>query len=445
MKVSVIGTGYVGLAVGAGLASLGHEVICVDTDVEKIRLIGKGISPIYEKGLGELLKEVLRNQSFSVTVDLVPTVLNSEITFICVGTPTTADGDIDLSQIKTVSVQIGEALRQKKDYHVVVVKSTVVPRTCSEVVLPIIEETSGKVSGEFGLCMNPEFLREGNAVEDFLNPDRIVIGGLDKRSGDILTEVYASFDVPVLRTSLETAEMIKYANNALLGTLISFSNEIANLCSSIGGTDAVDVMKGVHLDKRISPIMPDGERVVPHFTTYLEAGCGFGGSCLPKDIKALSAYGTKVGSPMRLLEVVTELNQERPEKVITLLKRHFPVLHDVPVAVLGLAFKPGTDDIRESPAVPIIRALLNQGAKVKAYDPMAKHNAQKLFVDRDVTFCDDLAQAIDNVQAVLLVTRWKEFERIPELLSHRGESPLVIDGRRMLSKHSVARYDGIGL
>lgn len=445
MKVSVIGMGYVGLVTGVCLAEKGHQVVCVDVDQEKIEKINQAIPILYEKGLEELLKKNIQ-VNLQATTDLHKAVIETDISFITVGTPYRGN-EIDLSDIREVSQQIGEALRDKSAYHVVVVKSTVVPGTTDEVVIPILEKASGEKAGvDFGVSVNPEFLREGEAVQDFMFPDRIVLGGMDAKSIEVLEQLYSVFSgIDLLKTNNKTAEMIKYTANALLATMISFSNEIANLCSAIGGIDAVDVMKGVHLDKRLSPIMPNGKRIVPYFTTYLEAGCGFGGSCLPKDIKALSAYGTKAGSPMRLLEAVTEINQERPEKVLALLKKHFPVLDGVQVAVMGLAFKPGTDDIRESPAIPIIEALLKQGAKIKAYDPMAKHNAQKLFVNKDVVFCDDLAQTIDNVQAVLLLTSWEEFKRIPELLHSRDQSPLIIDGRRMLPKDSVTRYEGIGL
>ena len=393
----------------------------------------------------ELLKKNI-HVNLQATTDLQQAVIETDISFIAVGTPYN-DDEIDLSDVKEASQQIGRVLKDKNTYHLVVVRSTVVPGTTEEIALPIIEKASGKKAGvDFGISMNPEFLREGEAIEDFMFPDRIVLGGMDTRSIEIVEQLYSVFpEAEKLKTNNKTAEMMKYTANALLATMISFSNEIANLCSAIGGIDAVDVMKGIHLDKRLSPIMPDGERIVPYFTTYLEAGCGFGGSCFPKDIKALISYGEKLGSPMRLLEAVIEINQERPGKVLSLLKKHFPVLNGVEIAVMGLAFKPGTDDIRESPAIPIIEALLAQGAKIKAYDPAAKHNAQKLFVNRAVAFCDDLSQAIYDVQAVLLITRWKDFEHIPELLNQRGQSPLIIDGRRMLSKHSVAKYDGIGL
>lgn len=445
MKVSVIGTGYVGLVSGVCLAERGHQVVCVDVDQRKIDKINQAMPPIYEQGLEELLKKNI-HVNLQATTELHKSVLETDLSLIAVGTP--FDGKrIDLRYIQEVSRQIGKALKDKPTYHLVVVKSTVVPGTTDEVVLPILEEASGKKAGvDFGVGMNPEFLREGEAIQDFMYPDRIVLGGMDEKSTSVLEQLYSVFSgVEQLKTNNKTAEMIKYTANSLLATMISFANEIGNLCAAIGGIDVVEGMKGVHLDKRLSPIMPSGQRIVPSFTTYLEAGCGFGGSCFPKDVKALKAYGVKAGSPMRILEAVIAVNTEQPNQVLSRLEKHFPQLEGVRVAVLGLAFKPGTDDMRESPAIPIIKALMMQGAEIKAYDPIAKHEAQQLFGNDTIVFCNDLTQAIDNVQAILLLTCWKEFKRVPELLKHLDSQPLVIDGRRMLDKRSVAKYEGIGL
>ncbi|MFZ5917487.1 MAG: UDP-glucose dehydrogenase family protein [Chloroflexota bacterium] len=445
MQVSIVGTGYVGLVTGACLAEQGHQVICVDIDQEKVAKINQAIPPIYEKGLEELLQRNV-GSNLQATTDLSQAVLDTDISLIAVGTP--FDGNaIDLTFIERVSHQIGEVLRDKPTYHVVVVKSTVVPGTTDNVVRPILEKASGKMAGvDFGVGMNPEFLREGEAIEDFMSPGRIVIGGMDERTISVLEELYRVFDgVDQLRTNNKTAEMIKYTSNSLLATMISFSNEIANLCAAIGDIDIVDVMKGVHLDTRLSPIMPNGARVMPPFLSYLEAGCGFGGSCFPKDVKALIAHGEQVNSPMRLLDAVIQVNEHQPQQILSLLQDRFPSLKGVRVAVLGLAFKPGTDDMRESPAIPIVRELLAQEAYIKAYDQAAKHIARELFGNQQIVYCDDLTHTLDDVQAVLLLTSWHEFERVPELLLGTDPQPLVIDGRRMLDKHSVARYEGIGL
>ena len=445
MNISIVGTGYVGLVSGVCLADKGHKVVCVDVDEEKIHAINAGQVPFHEDGLSDLLKKNI-SVRFKATTDLVTAIEESELTMIAVGTPFHEKG-IDLTQIEQVSSQIGKVLGNKSSYHVVVVKSTVTPGTTEEVVLPLLEKTSGKVAGvSFGVGMNPEFLREGEAVTDFLHPDRIVLGGIDEKTINVLENLYGGFPgISRIRTTPKTAEMIKYAANSLLATLISFSNEIGNLCAVLGGIDVVDVMKGVHLDKRISPIMPDGERVVPALVSYLAAGCGFGGSCFPKDVKALTAHGAKKGSPMRILDAVMTVNEEQPLKVLTLLEKHFPDLQGVAVAVLGLAFKPGTDDIRESPALPIVKELLARGANVKAYDPIVKQQALSMFPNSNFTFYDNIHQALDSTEAIVLLTGWNEFFNVPKLVSGMDPSPVLIDGRRMLDKHQIAKYEGIGL
>jgi UDPglucose 6-dehydrogenase len=323
----------------------------------------------------------------------------------------------------------------------------VVPGTTDDVVRPILEEASGKTAGvDFGVGMNPEFLREGEAVDDFMNPDRIVLGGIDERTLGALAEVYAPFgDVDVLRTGNRTAEMIKYTSNSLLATLISFSNEIANLCAALGGIDVTDVMEGVHLDKRFSPIMEDGTRIRPGFTTYLEAGCGFGGSCFPKDVKALIAHGKRAGAPMRVLDSVMAVNENQPAKMMELLRDRLPVLAGKTVAVLGLAFKPGTDDMRESPAIPIVNTLRDAGAHVRAYDPVAQHEAEPILGTDGIRYLDKVETTLVGADAVMIVTRWPEFAKLPSLLDALDTDPVVVDGRRMIAPDSVANYEGIGL
>ena len=445
MKVSIIGTGYVGLVTGACLAEKGHQILCVDKDPQKVEKINRGISPIFEEGLEEILKKNI-DKRLQATTDLPGAILDSEITLIAVGTP--FDGKrIDLSQVKEVSVQIGSALMGKAGYHAVVVKSTVVPGTTDGVVLPILEEASGKKAGAgFGVGMNPEFLTEGQAVADFMTPDRIVLGANGEKCMLVLEQLYRAFDgIPKMKTNCRTAEMIKYASNAMLATQISFANEIANLCSALGGVDIVDVMKGVHLSNYLRPAARDGSRIQAPISSFLEAGCGFGGSCLPKDVNALIAHGENAGSAMPLLRAVIETNRHQPGEVIRLLKKHFPSLKDVRVAILGLSFKPDTDDMRESPAIPIVKELLAQNARLKGYDPAAHHEARKLFPSNQLILCETIEEALAGVDAVVLVTRWEQFHDVPERIARSNPEAVFVDGRRMLDKHRFARYEGIGL
>ena len=445
MKVSVVGTGYVGLVSGVCLAEKGHEVICVDNDAAKVDKINAGQSPIYEAGLDDLLTRNI-GRRLSATTDLKQAVLDSDVSLLAVGTPFNGS-EIDLTYVRQVARDIGSALREKPGYHVVIVKSTVVPGTTDTEVLPLLEEFSGKRAGvDFGVGMNPEFLREGAAIDDFMNPDRIVLGGLDERTHAVMADLYAPFTgVDVLKTNNKTAEMIKYTSNSLLATLISFSNEIGNLCSALGDIDALEVMRGVHLDKRLSPIMPDGSRVVPAITTYLEAGCGFGGSCFPKDVKALISHGEAASQPMPLLNAVIDINRDQPNQVLERLSRHFPEQEGVNVAVLGLAFKPGTDDMRESPAIPIVNQLAANKANIRAYDPVAEEEAKKVFNGTDITYCRSVPETLADADAVLLLTRWDEFQNLPEELARLEKEPVLIDGRRMIARDAVSRYEGIGI
>lgn len=445
MRISVVGSGYVGLVSGACLAEKGHQVVCIDQDPDKVAQINLGLSPIHEAGLLPMLQRQV-GLALTASTDLASAVLASDLTMIAVGTP--FDGErIDLSAVQQAARQIGRALRDKDGYHVVVVKSTVVPGTTEDVVLPLLEETSGKKAGiHFGVGMNPEFLREGEAVADFMNPDRIVLGGIDAATLAVMEALYDCFaEAEVVRTTPRTAEMIKYTANSLLATLISFANEIGNLCASLGGIDVVEVMHGVHLDKRFTPILPNSGRVIPSFTTYLAAGCGFGGSCFPKDVKALIAHGRLSGQAMPLLESVITTNEQQPYRILALLDSHFPDLREVPVTVLGLAFKPGTDDMRESPAIPIVRELLARGAKVRAYDPVACHEAEKIFGAEAIIFCQSVSEALEGAAAVLLLTCWTEFNTLPELFQQLPVQPLLVDGRRMLDRTQFARYAGVGL
>jgi UDPglucose 6-dehydrogenase len=433
VRVSVIGAGYVGLVTGACLAELGHEVVCVDTDADKVERINEGQPPIHEPGLPELVSANV-GRRLTATTDSRRAVLGSEASFITVGTP-------HLRFVESATREIGAALKEKWGYHLVVVKSTVVPGTTDELVVPLLEHESGKRAGaDFGVGVNPEFLTEGQAVEDFMDPDRIVVGGIDERSVRTLEALYGAFPAtPKIRTTPRTAEMIKYASNALLATMISFSNEIADLCASLGGVDVVDVMRGVHASRYLTG--PQGPAPI---TAFLQAGCGFGGSCLPKDVRALVAHGRDAGRPMELLDAVLRVNAARPREVVDILERRLPRLSGARIAILGLAYKPGTDDTRESPALPLIEQLRGKGAEIKLYDPVAKDAVRRAADGERMIASPTLDDAIRGVDAVVLVTRWPQFEALPALLAAQDHQPLVIDGRRMLDPHSVAHYGGIG-
>ncbi len=443
MRVSIVGAGYVGLVTGAGLAAKGHQVVCIDSNEERVAQITRGESPIHEPGLGELLRQQVPGR-LAATTDLSRAVLESDLSIIAVGTPSVG-GEIDLASVRMVAGQIGRALAAKSGYHAVVVKSTVIPGTTEDVVLPLLEEASGKRAGkDFGVGMNPEFLTEGEAVHDFLEPDRIVLGGIDAGTLGAMEELYAAFDgVERVKTTPRTAELIKYASNALLATLISFSNEIGNFAAAVG-VDAADVMAALHSSRYLSHELPDGSRHTAPIAAFLWPGCGFGGSCLPKDVQALIAQGAGLSRPLPLLEAVLDINKRQPGEVLARLHRHFPSLSGVRVTVLGLAFRPDTNDMRESPAIPIVRGLLAEGARLAAYDPAAKEEARRL-LPAEVRLCDSLEDALRDAEAVVLVTRWEEFRGLPQLLRKLKSPPLFVDGRRMLSRQDFSRYDGIGL
>ena len=419
MNVSVIGGGYVGVVTSVGLAKLGNKVICMDIDKERVSRLNNKEEPFYEKGLKELLNEVVPS-NLQATTDIKKAILNSEITFICVGTPSRKHGEIKLEQVRQVSEDIGKILKDKTDFHVVVVKSTVVPETLEKTVIPTIEKSSGKLFGKgFGACMNPEFLKEGSALDDFFKPDRIVIGSSDKRSIEMLREIYNGFECPILETSFKEAEMIKYASNAFLATKISFINEIGNICKKLDiNTNAV--AKGVGLDYRISP----------HF---LKSGIGFGGSCFPKDVSALVYKATENGYHPRLLRAVLDVNKEQPIKLLELLE-HIHLKHKR-VAILGLTFKAHTDDVRESPSLFIIKELIMEQAELFLYDPMGMREVMQLFPH--LNYAGSAQDAIDKADIVLLLTDWPEFKALDY-----GEK-LVIDGKNVFDGKRPKNYQGI--
>lgn len=413
MKISVIGAGYVGLVAAACLAKLGNKITLVDIDEGKLQQVNSRNTPIHEPELNEILKEV----DIETTLDY-RRILNASVIFICVGTPSNPDGSMSLEYIAKAAKEIAQVLRGKSEYCVVTVKSTVVPRTTEEVVIPLLETSGKKVGDGFGVCMTPEFLREGKAVYDYMHPSRIIIGEYDNKSGDMLLGLYKSFKAPILRTNLRTAEMIKLASNTFLATKISFMNEIGNICKQLG-IDTYEVAKGMGLDERIG-------------NKFLNAGIGFGGSCLPKDAKALVAKAKHTGYEPILLENVLNLNDKQAVRMVELLKKHI-VLKGATIGILGLAFKPDTDDVRESRTIGVVETLLREKAKVKAYDPCAVTNFKRLFPQIEYT----TPRGVLTCDAILIMTEWEEFEH----LDYKGK--IVIDGRRVAKAREASIYEGI--
>jgi UDPglucose 6-dehydrogenase len=455
MIVTIVGTGYVGLVTGACLASQGHIVRLVDVSEERVDLIRAGKAPFYEPGLEDLLREGLASGRLSITAHLAPAIEGSDLSLIAVGTPakvahvgqvTGLPTEPDLSYLETAAHQIGVELRGCGRYHVVAVKSTIVPGTTRRVVQKIVEAASGMQLGEFGMAMNPEFLREGSAVQDFLNPDRIVIGQADSRSGDVLDELYRSFDCEKLRVGIEEAELTKYASNALLSVLISFGNEMASLCESTPGTDVETVMEGLYLDRRLSPSV-NGVRIRPEILSYLRAGIGFGGSCLPKDVNALRVFAKRSGVPTPMLDAVMSTNAARPARVVRIAEAALGTLTNKTIALLGVAFKAGTDDLRSSPAFSILQALETRGARVQAFDPFVSAKA----ADRaglNGSYRPTLELAVEGADAALITTADPAFRTADWCRLCAGmRTPVLIDGRNVLRHVTLpvpVRYYPIG-
>jgi nucleotide sugar dehydrogenase len=444
LRVTIFGAGYVGLVTGACLASIGHDVTCVDVDPQRVADINSGKSPIYEEGLDAMLTDTLERGVFRATLSASDALKGSDIAMIAVGTPP-KDGKIDLSYVNKVAETIGEYLKTANKRLTVVVKSTVVPGTTMGNVRQALERASGRKAGaDFGLAMNPEFLREGTAIEDFMVPDRVVIGEACKASGDVVAKLYARFSCPVMRVNPTNAEFVKYASNTLLATLVSFSNELYRMCESTAGADGETVMDGLAMDKRLSPIV-DGVPVKPGILTYLRGGIGYGGSCLPKDISALRMHAETIQLPMPLLNAVSNVNDERPNAILAIMERELGgSIQGKTVAVLGVAFKPGTDDIRASPALPMIEGLLARGAKVRVTDPQALSSAKSHFGSR-VTFAESAADTLDGADCALLATSWPEFSAWDwQKLAPSMKQPLLVDGRNALrAANGAGRLNGV--
>jgi len=422
-SLSFIGAGYVGLCNAVGFASLGFDVKVVDVDAEKVRMINSGVPPIYEKGLKELLSTVLEGGSFEATTDLKYAVDGSEVSFICVQTPSRKDGSIELKYVEEAAKDLGRCMRER-NWHLVVVKSTVVPSATEDVVIPVLERYSGKCVGEgFGVCMCPEFLSEGSVLPNFFSPDRIVIGEYDGRSGDALERVFSVFDsgIPRLRVDLRTAEMIKYASNAFIGMKISFANEIGNICKKLG-IDGRRVMEGVALDHRFSKY-------------FMKPGMSFGGPCLEKDISALAAEARKRGLDPKILRGIIGVNRRQTEILLDIVKRKITERKLKRVGILGLSYKADVSDVRRSQAIEIISALKGEDVEVFAYDPEAEEGMSRLYPG--INYEDEGQQVVDDSDIILVLTDWEEFGE----LDYTGK--IVVDGRGIVPKENCKEYEGI--
>lgn len=431
VDIAVIGTGYVGLVTGVGLADFGNRVTCVDIDEKKIELLRKGIPPIYEPGLDEYLKRNLKAGRLKFSTDIDTAIRENLVILIAVGTPPKEDGEADLSQVEAVAEAIS---RNLNGYKVVATKSTV-PIGTNRWLKNFIAEKSGK--DDFDVVSNPEFLREGKAVYDFFHPDRVVIGYEREKAKEIMVEVYRSLyliETPFVFCGLETAELIKYASNAFLATKITFINQIANLCEAVGA-DVHVVAKALGMDGRISP-------------KFLHPGPGFGGSCFPKDTKALVKSAQKHGVRLSLIEEVIRANEAQKKRMVEKVEKLLGNVEGKTVAVLGLAFKAETDDIRESPSIVIVNELLKKGAKVKAHDPKAIENAKKVFKD-SVEYFSDEYKAVEKADAIVIVTEWNEYRNLDlEKVKHLMKGNVIVDTRNVLdpakAKALGFKYEGVG-
>jgi UDPglucose 6-dehydrogenase len=424
MRVAMIGTGYVGLVSGACMADFGHHVVCVDKDAEKIEKLKRGEIPIYEPGLHDLVGANVRQGRLKFTTNLGETVRTAEAVFIAVGTPSRrGDGHADLAYVQEAAREIAAAL---EGFTVVIVKSTVPVGTGDEVERIIAEAAPKK---DAAVASNPEFLREGAAIHDFKHPDRIVVGADDDRAREIVAEIYRPLSLnlpPILYTSRRNAELIKYAANAFLATKITFINEIADLCEKVGG-DVQEVARGIGLDNRIG-------------SKFLHPGPGFGGSCFPKDVRALIKTAQDYDVPLRILEAVAAVNETRKRAMARKVAAMFTdSLRGKTIAVLGLAFKPNTDDMREAPSVPLIAALQDMGARVRAFDPASMDQAKAVL--KNVTYGDSAYACADGADALVIATEWDEFraldlERLRKLMKH----PVIVDLRNIYPPEEISRF-----
>jgi UDPglucose 6-dehydrogenase len=419
MRVAVIGTGYVGLVHGVVLADLGNEVICVDNNPEKVEMLKKGISPIYEPGIEEFLERNLREGRLSISSSIQDATRASEIIFIAVGTPPGEDGTPDMTAVRAVAKEIGRAI----DKPIVVVNKSTVPVGSGELVADLIR-ASGADPALFHVVSNPEFLREGSAIFDTLNPDRIIIGAKNPESASKLVELYSTMDKPILVTDLESAELIKYCSNSYLAMKISFINAVSRLCEACGGNVA-DVAKGMGLDTRIG-------------SQFLGAGLGWGGSCFPKDTAGMISVAENLGYDFQLLKAVVEINNTKTTHFVDRLRTRLGGFSGKTIGLLGLAFKPNTDDIRDAKSLIIADIILGEGGKVKGFDPVAMPNVK--LAEPRIQFCEKAYDVADGADALILVTEWNEFKQLD--LGRLGSgmtTKILFDGRRVYQKEQVEK------
>ena len=421
MRITVTGTGYVGLVTGVCLAEMGHHVVCMDIQIEKIKMLQLGISTIYEPGLQQLLQKNLSNGNLYFTTDPNDAFNQAEVIFITVGTPETQNGTADLQYIDDAAKQIAKHI---KNDVIICIKSTV-PVGTNDKIHELIEKMKPSYLYTETIS-NPEFLREGSAIHDFYHGDRIVIGSNNAEATAVIEEIYLPLQIPIIKTDIRSAEMIKYASNAFLATKISFINEIATLCEKVGA-NIDEVATGIGRDSRIGP----------HF---LQAGIGYGGSCFPKDTKALSKLAGNVHHPFELLDAVIKINNHQQSLPVMKANEIIGSLKGKKIALLGLAFKPGTDDIRESASLKIIEQLLEKGALVTAYDPIAISNAQKVFGNA-IRYTDDIQEALTEANLAIIATEWEQIKLFPlRLYSQYMKEAIVIDGRNCYSLQEIEKY-----
>jgi UDPglucose 6-dehydrogenase len=425
MKICVVGSGYVGLVTGACLADFGMHVVGVDKDRSKVEALSRGQVPIYEPGLEMVVQKNMQEGRLSFTTELGPAIEEAQAVFIAVGTPPREDGSADLTFIREVASSIGEHLN---GYKVIVTKSTV-PIGTGKMIESIVRGSKGGQQHPFAVVSNPEFLREGSAVEDFQVPDRVVIGTRDPRARDLMMDIYsplAAAAVPFVVTDVESAELIKYASNGFLATKISFINEVATLCEALGANVEV-VAKGMGLDSRIGP-------------KFLHPGPGFGGSCFPKDTRAVAQIAREQGLTFRIIEAVLEANEATNRRMLDKIRAAVGDLSGKTIAALGLSFKPNTDDLRESPALPIIQGLLDGGATVRAFDPEAMPACRPLFPT--LHYCASEYEAVEGADALLILTEWNQFRKLElDRLHALLRRPLVIDLRNLYEPEKMAAAD----